>query len=122
VGGGPGQPGWEIHPAIAPLPGELTLRKTACDSFYATRLEDELKARGIKSLVVAGMKTQYCVDSSCRRATSLGFNVILVGDAHTTTDGVLSAEQIILHTNHTLDGFGTDAGEICVKNTDEIVF
>jgi nicotinamidase-related amidase len=122
VGGGPGQPGWEIHPAITPEPGELTLRKPACDSFYATAIEAELRARGVKKLVVAGMKTQACVDTTCRRATSLGFDVDLVGDAHTTTDCTLSAEQIIVHTNRTLDGFGTDSGVICVKSTGEVVF
>lgn len=58
--------------------------------------------------------TEYCVDTTCRRATSLGYDVTLAGDAHLTRDNkVLSAASIIAHHNFLLDGFG--AGEHVVR-------
>jgi nicotinamidase-related amidase len=69
----PGTSGWEIHPAVAPAEGETVVRKRASDSFYETTLRQELDGRGIKHLVVVGCRTQYCVDTTCRRATTLGY-------------------------------------------------
>lgn len=101
----PGTPGWEIHPAIAPAPGELVIRKEASDAFYATSLRAELDARGITCLVVTGMQTENCVDATCRRAISEGYAVTLVADGHTTGDSkTLSAAQIIAHHNEVLSG------------------
>jgi len=118
-----GTPPWEIHPAIAPREGEPIVHKRASDSFYDTTLRQVLEDRGIHTLVVAGGQTEYCVDTTIRRATTLGYNITLVGDAHTTYDNnVLSAAQIIAHTNDTLNGFGTDGHRITVKPSEEIVF
>src|SRR5215212_11357743 len=54
--GGVGTPEWQIHPAVAPIAGELAVRKAWSDSFYETELHAELQARGIAKLVIAGMK------------------------------------------------------------------
>ncbi len=65
----------------------------------------ELNQRGIKQLVIAGMKTEFCVDTTCRAAPELGFRTILISDAHTTMDNAhLSATDIIAHHNSTLAG------------------
>ena len=64
--------------------------KTASDSFYRTSLEDELRRLGTTQLIVTGMQTEFCVDTTCRRALSLGFDVTLVSDAHTTKDALVS--------------------------------
>ena len=118
-----GTPGWQIHPAIAPREGELIVHKRASDSFHKTPLQDELEARGINHLVIAGGQTEYCIDTTVRRATTLGYKVTLAGDAHTTYDtDLLTAAQIIAHHNYTLDGFRTDQNAITVKPTDEITF
>jgi nicotinamidase-related amidase len=118
-----GSPGWQIHPAIAPVGGEAIVRKRASDSFHETTLQRELESQSIKRLVITGMKTEYCVDTTSRRAISMGFDVVLVGDAHATTDSeALPASQIITHHNHTLDGFGTDDHEIAVQSTGEVRF
>lgn len=120
-----GAPAWEIHPAIAPKEGEPVVHKRASDSFHATSLQRELETRGIKHLVVVGCQTEYCVDTSVRRATTMGYNVTLVKDAHTTIDydeAVLTAAQRIDYHNEVLDGFRTDGHVIMVKPTDEIVF
>lgn len=64
--------GWQIHPQVAPRENETVLSKRASDSFYQTLLQQELEARGITHLVVAGCKTQYCIDTTCRRADEPG--------------------------------------------------
>jgi len=65
--------------------------------------------------------TEYCVDTTCRRATSLGYDVTLAGDAHLTRDnGVLIAANIIAHHNFVLDDFGAGDHVITVKPADQI--
>jgi nicotinamidase-related amidase len=67
--------------------------------------------------------TEYCVDTTCRRATSLGYDVTLAGDAHLTRDnGVLTAANIIAHHNFVLDDFGAGDHVITVKPADQIIF
>ncbi len=118
-----GTAAWQIHPAIAPQENETIVHKLASDSFYKTSLQRELDERGIKHLVVVGCQTEYCVDTTVRRAISSGYNVTLVADAHTTCDtDVLTAAQIIAHHNATLNGFGNDQCAINVKPTGEIYF
>jgi len=107
-------PGWQLRPEITPATGEPVIHKRACDAFFQTTLETELAERGIRRLVIAGCMTQYCVDTTVRRAVSLGFDVILVADGHMTADaGGFRFEQIIAHHNALLDGF--DAGEHAVS-------
>jgi hypothetical protein len=56
-------------------------------------------------LVLAGMQTEYCIDTTCRRARSQGYEVVLAADAHSTYPGTLPAEQIIAHHNEVLRAF-----------------
>jgi nicotinamidase-related amidase len=109
-----GSSGWQIRPELAPIRAELVIHKTACDSFFKTPLESELASRRINRLIVGGCMTQYCVDTSVRRAVSLGYDVTLAEDGHLTADsGSLTFDQIIAHHNALLDGF--DAGEHSVR-------
>jgi len=102
----PDKPGWPIHPAIAPAKDDLVIHKRHPDSFQETDLQRELEIQGIKHLIVAGIQTEYCVDTTCRRAYSLGYDVILVQDAHSTWDTEhLNASQIIAHHNQVLGGW-----------------
>ena len=115
--------GWPIHPSISPGPEDLVIHKRASDAFYDTSLDSELRARGIEHLIVAGCMTEYCVDTTCRRAVTLGFDVTLVADAHTTTETkVLSASQIIEHHNWLLHGFDAGAHAIAVTPSDKLLF
>jgi len=92
-----GTPLGAIHQAIAPTENDLVICKTTPDSFLGTNLDEVLKEMGIKKLIVTGFQTEFCVDTTCRRAFSLGYQVVLAGDAHSTYDNpVLSAEQIRL--------------------------
>jgi nicotinamidase-related amidase len=100
-----GTPGWKIHSYITPLKGDVIVQKQTPDAFHRTNLHLKLESRGIKKLVIAGLQTEYCVDTTCRRAFSLGYHVILVKDAHSTwNSSLLSAQQIIDHHNHVLGG------------------
>ena len=110
--GGKGDPdeyrsnGWKIHPSVAPIKGEILVQKKTPDAFYETNLNEELKSRQITHLVIVGLQTEYCIDTTCRRAFSLGYNVTLVKDAHSTWDTrILSAAKIIEHHNSVLSGF-----------------
>jgi nicotinamidase-related amidase len=92
--------GWKLHPALEVRPGELVIRKTTCDAFYGTALESKLRSRGITTLVLAGYATDFCVDATLRSAASKDFRVVVVADAHTTTDSpVLKADQVRQHHN-----------------------
>jgi nicotinamidase-related amidase len=91
---------------IAPRPEEAIVDKRTPDSFHETTLLDELAATDARRLIVVGAETEICVDTTCRRARSLGFDVKLVADAHSTwNNDTLTAEQIIRHTNLTLSGW-----------------
>lgn len=114
----PDNAGHAIHPSIAPQPGDVIVKKHHPDSFQDTTLEQELEARGITELVIAGMQTEMCVDTTCRSAYARGYTVTLMSDAHSTFDNaVLKATDIIKHHNFTLaDGFAT------TKASKEITF
>ena len=108
--GGPSDPlgkpsaGWEIHPAVRPIATEPVVGKTVC-SLSGYRPRRPAACPAVDRLVVAGMQTEYCVDTTCRAAFGLGYRVVLVGDAHTTFDTpVLTAAQVIAHHNRTLSG------------------
>ena len=118
-----GAPGWQIHPAIAPVDGEPAVRKRTADSFHETPLQDELRKRGISRLVLTGMQTENCVAATCRGALSHGYDVTLVADAHTTFDTEqLSAAQIIENENAELGQLGQPDHPITVKPAAEIAF
>lgn len=112
---------WQIHPAIAPTQSDIVLQKPWGDSFYKTNLQDRLAQRGITQLIIAGMKTDACVDLTSRRAVALGYDVVLVADAHTTTDDeTFTASQIVAYHNDLLAGFGANDGFGCGKHRIEV--
>jgi biuret amidohydrolase len=76
-----GEPGNDFVPALRPRPGELVIAKPGKGSFYATRLEDELKTRGITHLLVTGVTTEVCVQTTLREANDRGYECLLVEDA-----------------------------------------
>lgn len=116
-----GTPTWQIHPAIAPLESEPVFDKYACDSFLGTPLHEELQRKQIGQLAIVGMQTEYCIDTTSRRAISLGYDVTLVSDGHSTLDSrVLKAEQIIAHHNAVLSGFGTAHNSITLAGSDTL--
>jgi nicotinamidase-related amidase len=110
--GGKGDPdekgtrGWQIHPLIKPNKRDIIIEKNTPDSFYNTNLQEVLNVRNITKLVIGGLQTEFCVDTTCRRAYSLGYRIILVQDGHSTwNSAILSAQEIISHHNDILGSF-----------------
>lgn len=100
-----GSPGWALLPALQVAASDQVFDKQKPSCFAGTALQSMLDKAGVKTLVIAGMKTQYCVDTTCRMAADLGYQVILVADAHTCMDTeALPAKAIIDHHNATLAG------------------
>lgn len=98
-----GSDGWSLVPAVQAGPGDHVVRKTTPDAFLRTGLAEWLAARGIDHLVVSGYASEFCIDTSVRRAAGLGLAVTLVADAHTTHDKPhAGAAAIRAHHNATL--------------------
>ncbi|MFI9598527.1 cysteine hydrolase family protein [Streptomyces sp. NPDC004069] len=95
--------GWRIVPELTPREGEPLVHKNYGDSFEDTTLETVLSDLGVGRLVVTGASTDACVRSTLHGALVRGYDTILVGDAHTTTDttawGAPPPDQVIAHTN-----------------------
>jgi nicotinamidase-related amidase len=107
----PNTSGWEIHREIAPMAGDVIVDKHEDDAFYQTPLAGILAAQGIRHVVIGGMLTECCIDTTVRRAKSLDYAVTLAADAHSTHPeyhpGSLTAEQVIAHHNNVLTGFAS---------------
>lgn len=75
-----GEPGHAIVPALAPVDGEIVIDKPGKGAFYATGLDETLRARGITHLIVMGVTTEVCVQTSMREANDRGYECLLVED------------------------------------------
>lgn len=112
-----GTPTWEICSQIIPLNTEFIVEKIKWDAFYKTDLYEVLQTQGIENLIIMGMQTEFCLDTTCRRAFSMGYKNILVEDAHTTFDSEhLSGKQIVQHHNSVLGGRFVE-----LKSTAEVI-
>jgi len=98
-----GTDAWQLARGLHAEAADLRVRKTTPDSFHRTELEELLRSHAVSNLVICGMHTEFCVDTTTRRALALGFPVVLVADAHTTEGNEhLSPAQVIRHHNDTL--------------------
>lgn len=102
----PGSPPTQLVPDVAvDAHRDRVFDKGRPNCFIGTRLAEWLTDAEIGELIIAGMKTEYCIDATCRAAADLGFKAVLIADAHTSMDTrVLSAQAIIAHHNLTLNG------------------
>lgn len=82
----PGTDGVQIHPAVAPQPGEPVITKASPNSFLNTPLLADLRAAGADRITVVGMMTNLCVDATVRAGSDLGLPVTLVHDACAASD------------------------------------
>lgn len=119
----PGGDGWALCPELGVLPSDIVIRKDACDSFFNTGLESVLRERGTRRLIVAGCMTEYCVDTTVRRAISLGFDVTLAADAHGTWNSrTFAADKIIEHHNCVLEQFSAGSAAVIVTPASAVAF
>jgi nicotinamidase-related amidase len=75
-----GEPGCEIVPELAPMAGELVIDKPGKGAFYATGLHERLQAAGVAQLIVMGVTTEVCVQTTLREANDRGYDCLLLDD------------------------------------------
>ncbi|MFX1419677.1 MAG: cysteine hydrolase family protein [Promethearchaeota archaeon] len=108
---------WKIRPEISPESEDIIIQKHNPDSFLNTPLNEELHKHKITRLVIAGLATDMCIDTTVRSAVSHNYKVILIQDAHSTMDSeVLKASKILAHHNNILQWFAD------LKKTEDLEF
>jgi len=95
----PNTKGVQIHESVAPAKGETVFQKNYPNSFRETPLLEHLRQQKITQLVIAGMMTHVCIDTTIRAAADLGFECLLAHDACATKSlsfggATVSAEQV----------------------------
>ena len=87
---------WQIVPHVVPAPEEKIFDKRFSSAFRQTGLREYLESRGVKNIILCGMQTNFCIDTTCRVAFEFGYRVIIPRGATTTFDNSLStAEKIV---------------------------
>lgn len=116
-----GSPAWQLASGLEVGRDDLFVRKTTPDSFLRTELSSLLETRGIELLVICGMHSEFCVDTTTRRALGLGYPVTLVADAHTSAgNSVLTPQQVIAHHNDTLTNITSFGPRVTAVTTAEL--
>ncbi|CAM4239998.1 Aminoglycoside 6'-N-acetyltransferase [Bordetella tumbae] len=116
-------PGWQLASSLLELPTDLKVGKKTADSFLNTDLGGLLSQLGTESIVVAGYASEFCVDTTVRRAAALGFPVLIAADAHTTHDKPhASGEAIRRHHNATLSAISSFGPQIRAVPCSEVEF
>ncbi|WP_256353898.1 MULTISPECIES: cysteine hydrolase family protein [unclassified Variovorax] len=114
---------WQLAQGLHAEPADLRIRKTTPDSFLRTGLEAALKERDVVELVICGMHTEFCVDTTTRRALALGYPVLLVADAHTTEgNAFVTPRQVIQHHNATLTNISSFGPRVLTMSSVAIRF
>ena len=114
---------WQLHRGLVVQDEDIKIRKTTPDSFLRTNLETILNSKGINDLIICGYASEFCVDTTVRRAAALGFTVSLVSDAHTTHDkDHTSAAKIREHHNCTLPNISSFGPKIAAIKSDLLNF
>jgi nicotinamidase-related amidase len=117
---------WQLVPELERDDSEALVHKTYADSFEDTDLEEVLAKAGIGRVVVSGAQTDECIRSTIHGAMVRGYDVTLVGDAHTTEDlsewGAPTPDLVIAHTNLYWENHQTPGRTAAVQPTKEITF
>ncbi len=121
-----GSEAWEFVPEVTRQESEALVHKSYADSFEDTDLETVLAEAGIGHLVVAGAQTDECIRSTIHGAFVRGYDVTLVGDAHTTEDfstwGAPTPDKVIAHTNLYWQSHSAPGRTAGVVDTKDVVF
>ena len=106
----PNSDGWQIYEKIKPNPNEKIFFKNYNSAFKETNLHEYLKSRDINDLIITGMQTDYCIDTTVKVAFEYGFKLIIPEKTNTTfANGNISAEGLYNHYNFNIfnNRFGT---------------
>ncbi|WP_024303739.1 cysteine hydrolase family protein [Pseudogulbenkiania sp. MAI-1] len=118
-----GSESWQLERHLRTVPGDHFVRKTTPDSFLRTPLQALLDQHQINHVVICGYASEFCVDTTTRRAAALGYSVTVAADAHTTHDKAhASAAAIREHENATLPDIVSFGPPIQAKPGSEIEF
>lgn len=117
----PDTEGIEIHPLVSPLSSEPVIVKHFPDAFQETELEQTLRAKQIDTLVICGMMSHMCIDTSVRAAKRLQFSVLLAEDACTTSELVWNSTRIPATTVHQTMMASLDGSFAQVETTSAIL-
>ena len=117
---------WQLVPELKRDESEPLVHKTYADSFEDTDLEEVLAEAGIGRVVVSGAQTDECIRSTIHGAMVRGYDVTLVGDAHTTEDlsewGAPTPDKVISHTNLYWENHRAPGRTAAVQKTAEVTF
>jgi nicotinamidase-related amidase len=118
--------GWQYVPELVRLDAEPLVHKNYGDSFEGTELESLLSERGVGRIIVTGAQTDACIRSTLHGGFTRGYDVTLVGDAHTTEDlseyGAPTPDKVIAHTNLYWNWQSAPGRSGGTLNTDEVNF
>lgn len=118
-----GSAAWQLASGLVTDERDSFVRKTTPDSFLRTDLDALLKQAGVSQIVVCGYATEFCVDTTVRSAAGLGYDVVLVSDAHTTHDKPhASAAEVIAHHTATLPSIRSFGVQITAQESAAVVF
>jgi len=113
-----GSRAWQLAQGLKVEDSDICLRKTAADAFHKTVLLSTLQELGATELLVCGMHTEFCVDTTVRRALALGYPVTLFEDGHSSAGNrVLSPQQVIAHHNATLSNISSFGPRVALANS-----
>ncbi|MDP9933343.1 cysteine hydrolase family protein [Variovorax paradoxus] len=114
---------WQLADALHVDAGDTKIRKTTPDSFLRTPLEALLAGQGVQRVVICGYSSEFCVDTTARRAAALGFEVVLAADAHTSHDKPHATGAFIrAHHNTTLSDIASFGVPIRAVPSADIAF
>jgi len=117
----PDTPGSEIHPAVAPMPGEVLVVKHFPNSFRETTLQDQLKKAKVASVAVCGAMSHMCIDATVRAACDLGFRCRVAQDACATRALTFGQETVPAVKVHAAFMAALSAAYAQVLSTEELI-
>ncbi len=90
-----GTEGWQVYAKIAPNNGEKVFDKQYNSAFLKTGLKEYLDSKQIDTIILAGLQTEYCIDTTCKSAFEYGYKIIIPEETNTTFDNeYLSGEKL----------------------------
>ncbi|GAB4130468.1 MAG: cysteine hydrolase family protein [Roseiflexaceae bacterium] len=118
-----GSAAWQLANGLQSHATDLRVRKRTPDSFLRTPLAELLEQHGITDLVICGMHSEFCVDTTTRRALALGYPVRLVADGHTSAgNATLHPTQVIAHHTATLANIQSFGPRVTPISHDQLAF